>query len=73
MLESNEITCRLLAASAVSYWVERDGGLTACPLYNRVDYATIPTILEGGKDDIDAITVGSIPQTTVSLSRVAAH
>lgn len=59
MPENNEITCRLLAASAVSYWVEREGGLTACPLYNSVDYVFTPTILQGGNDDIDAITVGT--------------
>ncbi|MGR9053499.1 MAG: lipase family protein [Gammaproteobacteria bacterium] len=59
MPEHNETTCRLLSASAVSYWVERDGGLTACPLYGSVGYASVPTILAGGKDGIDAITVGS--------------
>ncbi len=59
MPQNDEMTCRLLAASAVSYWIERDGGLAACPLYNSVNYASVPTILEGGKDDIDAITVGS--------------
>lgn len=59
MPQNDELTCRLLAASAVSYWIERDGGLTACPLYNSVKYASVPTILEGGNEDIDAITVGS--------------
>ena len=59
MPENHEMTCRLLAASAVSYWIEREGGLTACPLYDSVDYAFVPTVLDGGQDDIDAITVGS--------------
>ncbi|MDH5480813.1 MAG: lipase family protein [Nitrosomonas sp.] len=59
MPENGEITCRLLAASAVSYWIEREGGLAASPLYNSVGYASAPIILVGGKDDIDAITVGS--------------
>ena len=59
MPQNDELTCRLLAASAVSYWIERKAGLTECPLYNSVQYASVPTILAGGDDDIDAITVGS--------------
>ena len=59
MPDNNEMTCRLLAASAVSYWIERAGGLIASPLYGSVGYVAAPTILEGGKDGIDAITVGS--------------
>lgn len=59
MPQNDELTCRLLAASAVSYWIERKGGLTECPLYKSVKYASVPTILAGGDDDIDAITVGS--------------
>ncbi len=29
MPKNDEMTCRLLAASAVSYWIERAGGITA--------------------------------------------
>jgi len=59
MTENDEWICRLLSASEVSYWVEEPKGLTACPLYNTVDYADTPVILDGGKDDINAITVGT--------------
>ncbi len=59
MPKNDEMTCRMLAASAASYWIERTGGVTACPLYQSINYAFTPTILTGGMDKIDAITVGS--------------
>lgn len=59
MPQNDELTCRLLAASAVSYWIERKDGLIESPLYKSVKYASVPTILAGGDDKIDAITVGS--------------
>lgn len=68
MPKNNKITCRLLAASAVSYWIEREGGVSACPLYQSVGYTSEPTILSGGKDAIDAITVGSTTDGSVVVA-----
>lgn len=68
MSKNHNITCRLLAASATTYWIERAGGITACPYYQHTGYANEPTILTGGIDKVDAITVGSTTDDCVIVA-----
>jgi hypothetical protein len=63
------LACRLAKASEVAYYVDRPGGVTACPQYGEVGFTDVPDTVIGGIDRIDAGLVGSCADCVIIAFR----
>lgn len=69
MTDRTDLTCRLLAASACTYAIEKPGGVEKCPQFPFVGFKDDPVTFQAGPDDIDACLVGDMGDGVVLAFR----
>src|SRR6266496_1051486 len=63
------LACRLAKACDVAYYVDRPGGVTACPSYGDVRFTDVPDVAISGVDRTDAGLVGSCADCVIVAFR----
>ncbi len=69
MTDRTDLTCRLLAASACTYAIEKPGGVEKCPQFPFVGFKDAPATFQAGPDDINACLVGDMGDGVVLAFR----
>src|SRR3989454_9818670 len=63
------LACRLAKACDVAYYVDRPGGVTACPSYGDVRFTDVPDVAISGVERTDAGLVGSCADCVIVAFR----
>ncbi len=63
------LACRLAKACDVAYYVDRPGGVTACPSYGDARFTDVPDVAISGVDRTDAGLVGSCADCVIVAFR----